>query len=54
MKLHMADIALYRARLFTDQAALEQAAALIKETGYHRRDGELAHAREILNQTKKD
>ena len=38
MKLHMADILLHRARLFRDRAALEAAAKLIEETGYHRRD----------------
>jgi hypothetical protein len=53
MKLHMADIHLYRARLFarikypweSPQADLDEAARLIEETGYHRRDGELADAR---------
>ena len=40
MKLHMADTFLHRARLFRDRAALEAAARLIKETGYHRRDEE--------------
>jgi tetratricopeptide (TPR) repeat protein len=49
MKLHMADIHLHRARLFRDHAALEAAAKLIEETGYHRRDDELADAREALN-----
>lgn len=49
MKLHMADILLHRARLFSDRAALEAAARLIEETGYHRRDEELADAREALN-----
>ena len=48
MKLHMADILLHRARLFRDRAALEAAARLIEETGYHRRDEELADAREAL------
>ena len=42
MKLHMADIQLYRARFFHDPEALQAAAALIEETGYHRRDEELA------------
>lgn len=46
MKLHMTDIHLYRARLFRDTNALDAAAALIEETGYHRRDEELADARE--------
>jgi len=48
MKLHMADIHLHRVRLFRDHAALDAAAKLIEETGYHRRDGELADAREAL------
>ena len=49
MKLHMADILLHRARLFRDRVALEAAARLIEEIGYHRRDGEPADAREALN-----
>jgi hypothetical protein len=48
MKLHLADIHLHRARLFRDRAALDAAARLIEETGYHRRDEELADAREAL------
>jgi hypothetical protein len=48
MRLHMADILLHRARLFRDRVALEAAARLIEETGYHRRDEELADAREAL------
>jgi hypothetical protein len=48
MKLHMADILLHRARLFRDAEALEAAARLIEETVYHRRDEELADAREAL------
>jgi len=46
MKLHMADIHLHRARLFRNRAALEAAAKLIDETGYHRRDDELRDAQE--------
>ena len=46
MKLHMADILLHRARLFRDRAALDAAAKLIEETGYHRRDDELRDAQE--------
>jgi hypothetical protein len=49
MKLHMADTLLYRARLFHDRAALDAAATLMEETGYHPRDEELADAREALN-----
>jgi hypothetical protein len=49
MKLHMADILLHCARLSRDRAVLEAAARLIEETGYHRRDEEVADAREALN-----
>lgn len=48
MRLHMADILLHRARLFRDSEALKQAADLIEETGYHRRDEELADARQVM------
>jgi len=48
MKLHTADILLHRARLFRDAEALEAAGRLIGETGYHRRDAELADARKAL------
>jgi hypothetical protein len=70
MKLRMADIHLYRARLFRGQrtedrgqpteggnqeypwvspeADLAAAEKLIKECGYHRRDGELADAKQAL------
>jgi len=41
MKLHMTDVLLYRARLFRDRSARDHAAALVEETGYHRRDEEL-------------
>jgi hypothetical protein len=44
MRLHMADILLYRARLFHDKAALEGARTLIEKHGYHRRDAELEDA----------
>lgn len=46
MRLHMADIQLYRARLFHDKAALAEARKLIDVCGYHRRDPELADAEE--------
>jgi hypothetical protein len=49
MKLHLADILLHRARLFRDRTVLDAAARLIEETGYHRRDEEIADAREALN-----
>ena len=44
MRLHMADVLLHRGRLFRDKTALEKAAKLIDECGYHRRDEELADA----------
>ncbi|MEN6429159.1 MAG: hypothetical protein ABFE13_27745 [Phycisphaerales bacterium] len=58
MRLHMADIHLYRARLFGPRQAevkypwesaqndLAAAEKLINECGYHRRDKELADAKE--------
>ncbi len=46
MRLFMADVLLHRGRLFRDKAALAEAAKLIEECGYHRRDGELADAEE--------
>ncbi len=57
MKLHMADIYLHRARLFFHEAkypwtspAADLAAAekLIHDCGYHRRDQELADAKQAL------
>ena len=63
MKLHLADIHLYRARLFcvgqvtnlshiypweSPEHDLEEAARLIRECGYHRRDRELADARRAI------
>jgi hypothetical protein len=44
MKLHLADIALTRARLFNDKDALKKARALIEECGYERRLPELKDA----------
>jgi hypothetical protein len=44
MPLFQADIQLYRAHLFRDRAALEEARRLIEKHGYHRRDEELADA----------
>ncbi|HKV10226.1 MAG TPA: ATP-binding protein [Thermoanaerobaculia bacterium] len=44
MPLFQADIQFYRARLFHDRVALEEARRLIEKHGYHRRDGELADA----------
>jgi hypothetical protein len=57
MRLHMADIHLYRARLFfrakdypwqSPAADLAAAEKLINECGYHRRDGELADAKRAI------
>jgi tetratricopeptide (TPR) repeat protein len=57
MRLHMADIHLYRARLFfrekeypweSARADLEEAERLINECGYHRRDEELADAKRAI------
>ena len=49
MKLHMADILLCRARFFGDRDALTQAVELIAQTGYHRRDEELADLEAALS-----
>lgn len=49
MKLHLADIALTRARLFNDKAELATARALIEECGYWRRREELEDAEARLN-----
>ncbi|HQZ66069.1 MAG TPA: hypothetical protein PLY87_13365, partial [Planctomycetaceae bacterium] len=62
MRLHMADIHLYRARLFfreksypwkSPQDDIAAAEKLINECGYHRRDEELADAKRVIlgNQT---
>ena len=60
MRLHMADIHLYRARLFfreaqypweSPQADLAAAEKLINECGYHRRDEELADAKAAILST---
>jgi len=57
MRLHMADIHLYRARLFfreetypwkSPQDDLAAAEKLINECGYHRRDEELADAKRAI------
>src|SRR5436305_15172717 len=57
MRLHMADIHLYRARLFhgvtpypwkSPQEDLAAAEKLINECGYHRRDEELADAKRAI------
>ncbi|HEX7333486.1 MAG TPA: DUF4062 domain-containing protein [Pyrinomonadaceae bacterium] len=57
MRLHMADIHLYRARLFfreakypweSPEADLKAAEKLINDCGYHRRDEELADAKRVI------
>jgi len=48
MPLHMADIHLYRARLFFDRAELNSARKLIEKHGYWRRKEELEHAEHIV------
>ena len=57
MRLHMADIHLYRARLFfrakhypwkSPQDDLAAAEKLINECGYYRRDEELADAKRAI------
>lgn len=52
MKLHLADIALYRARLFRDRDALLEARRLIEECGYGRRIPELEDAEAALGATR--
>ena len=42
MPLHLADVHLYRARLFHDRAALAEARRLVEKHGYFRRCEELA------------
>ncbi|HXU32547.1 MAG TPA: hypothetical protein VN851_18425 [Thermoanaerobaculia bacterium] len=48
MPLYLADIALYRGRLFNDRAALAEARRLIEKHGYGRRLEELADAEAAL------
>jgi hypothetical protein len=57
MRLHLADIHFYRARLFlrektypwkAPQADLVAAEKLINDCGYHRRDEELADAKRTI------
>mgnify|MGYP000222704167 FL=1 len=52
MKLHLADIALTRARLFNDKDALKKARVLIDECGYGRRLPELEDAERRLGQAR--
>ncbi|HJQ40986.1 MAG TPA: NB-ARC domain-containing protein, partial [Thermoanaerobaculia bacterium] len=49
MRLHLADIHLYRARLFRDREELKKARTLIDRCGYHRRDEELRDAEQALS-----
>ncbi|MFA6311121.1 MAG: DUF4062 domain-containing protein [Sterolibacterium sp.] len=51
MRLHLADIALTRARLFHDRTALAQARQLIKACGYNRRLPELEDAEKSMGLT---
>ncbi len=48
MRLSLADIALYRGRMFHDRAALAEARRLIEKHGYGRRLGELEDAEVLL------
>ncbi len=48
MPLYLADIHLYRARMFRDRDELAKAAKLIRELGYGRRYAELEDAEEAL------
>jgi hypothetical protein len=48
MRLRMADILLYRARLFRDKGALAEARKLIEQCGYWRRKEELEDAEAAL------
>jgi hypothetical protein len=41
MKLHLADVAIYRARLFDDRSALAKAKDLVEQCGYGRRRAEI-------------
>ena len=49
MRLHLADINLYRARLFHDREALAAAHCLIEECGYGRRREELEDVEAVAN-----
>jgi hypothetical protein len=48
MQLHLADVHLYRGRLFNDKEEIKKARALIEKCGYWRRKGELEDAEEEL------
>jgi hypothetical protein len=49
MRLHLADVALYRARFFRDRDALAEARRLVEECGYLRRLPEIEDLEEQLN-----
>ena len=48
MRLHLADYHLAMARLHHSREHFEKAQALVQESGYHRRDPELADLRRTL------
>ena len=48
MPLHLADVALYRARLFRDREALREARRLVDLHGYGRREEEVADLEAVL------
>ena len=48
MPLFLADVALYRARLFGDRSALTEVRGLIEQHAYGRRVGELADTEAAL------
>jgi hypothetical protein len=48
MRLHLADYHLAMARLHHSREHFQKAQALVNETGYHRRDPELAELRRAL------
>jgi hypothetical protein len=50
MPLHLADVHLYRARLFNDRAALAEARRLVEKHGYGRRREELADLEAVADE----
>ncbi len=50
MLLHLADVHLYRGRLFDDKEEIMKARGIIEKSGYWRRKGELEDAEEALEQ----
>lgn len=51
MRLHLADIALYRARLFHDPTSLAEARRLVEECGYRRRLPEIEDLEKMLSRS---